>query len=276
MSGRALNIDSMIIAQISDLHAVPPGERLDGVDTNAMIEQAVCHLNGLVPAPGVVLVTGDLAEGGCEASYLSLRRALDRLEAPYYVIAGNHDRRDALRTAFHDHVYLPRDGFLQYAIETYPLRLVALDTLDEGRGGGRLCDRRLEWVDETLAAQPESPTLLFMHHPPFETGIGWMDKSAFVGGEAFERLLERHRQVRRVICGHLHRAITTTLGATTVSVVPSTCYQVHLNLAPAATPHIVMEPPACHLHVWTGSRLMTHESFIAGMPSPIDLSKPVA
>ena len=44
------------------------------------------------------------------------------------------------------------DGpFIQYAIDDHPLRLVGLDTLDEGRIGGRLCAARLEWLERTLA-----------------------------------------------------------------------------------------------------------------------------
>ena len=264
----------MLIAQMTDLHALPPGQLLDGVDTNSMLEQAIEHLNRLRPAPDVVLVTGDLVEGGCEKSYRTLRGALDRLEHPYHVIVGNHDRRQRLRRVFHDHDYLPSKGFVQYTLEDYPVRLVALDTLDDGRGGGRLCPERLAWLESTLGDAPDRPTLLFMHHPPFETGIGWMDKAAFIGEEAFTALLARCPQVRRVICGHLHRAINTVLGGVHVSVAPSTCYQVHLDLTPKASPHIVMEPPACYLHVWNGSSFVTHESFIAGVPAPIDLTKP--
>ena len=55
---------------------------------------------------------------------------------PVFVIPGNHDAREPLRAAFGGDGYLPADGFLQYAIEDYPLRLVALDTLIPGEGGG--------------------------------------------------------------------------------------------------------------------------------------------
>ena len=75
---------------------------------------------------------------------------------PVFVIPGNHDSRDLLRAAFGADGYLPKDGFLQYAIEDYPVRLVALDTHIPGEGGGELCDERLAWLDRTLAASPES------------------------------------------------------------------------------------------------------------------------
>ena len=59
-----------------------------------------------------------------------------------------------LRAAIAADGYLPADGFLQYAIEDYPVRLVALDTLIPGEAGGLLCSARLAWVDHVLALAP--------------------------------------------------------------------------------------------------------------------------
>ena len=90
--------------------------------------------------------------------------------------------------AFPDHAYLPRDGgFLQYCVEDWPLRLIALDTIIPGEPGGRLCEQRLAWLAARLAEQPERATLIMMHHPPFATGIGHMDGMAL---EAPERLAD--------------------------------------------------------------------------------------
>ena len=36
--------------------------------------------------------------------------------------------------------------FVQYVVDDYPVRLIALDTLDDGRIGGRLCAERLAWI----------------------------------------------------------------------------------------------------------------------------------
>src|SRR5260370_18732762 len=50
-------------------------------------------------------------------------------------------------------------GYLQFANEDYPVRLVALDTLVSGQHGGMLCAERLGWLDTALAAQLDRPTL---------------------------------------------------------------------------------------------------------------------
>ena len=88
-----------------------------------------------------MIATGDLVEGGKPEEYARLRRLLAPLAMPVHLIPGNHDARDALRAAFADHAYLPPTGFLQYTVEDLPVRLIALDTLVEGKGHGALCAR---------------------------------------------------------------------------------------------------------------------------------------
>jgi 3',5'-cyclic-AMP phosphodiesterase len=167
----------MLIAQISDMHIKPPGELLyKRVDTAGYLERAVAHVTALDPRPDIVLATGDLVDGGAVAEYELLRRLLAPLAMPVYLIPGNHDRRDTMRQVFADHVYLPKNGFLQYVFEHGDLRLIALDTLVEGKPWGELCAERLSWLEERLG-ESDRPTLLFMHHPPFDVGITAFDRA---------------------------------------------------------------------------------------------------
>src|SRR5512136_3015018 len=130
----------MLICQISDLH-VTTGERLSGVvDTNAMLRACVAHIGALPTRPDVLLVTGDLVDRGRPEEYARVRAALAPLGLPTHVIPGNHDHRDALRAAFADNAAMRgTSGFVQYVVEDHPLRIVMLDTVIPGEGGGRLC-----------------------------------------------------------------------------------------------------------------------------------------
>src|SRR5205807_6408802 len=121
---------------------------------------------------------------------------------PFFVIPGNVDAREPLRQAFLPDGYLPDAGFLHYAIEDYPLRLIGLDTHIPGAGGGVLCDERLAWLDATLSAAPARPTVLLMHHPPFMTGIARMDQASLDNAAAFASVVARHPQIERILCGH--------------------------------------------------------------------------
>jgi 3',5'-cyclic AMP phosphodiesterase CpdA len=261
----------MLIAQLSDPHIVAAGRKILGrVDTPACLERAVAHVNGLIPRADLVLLTGDLVDDGTPESYANLRRILDRLQAPYAVLPGNHDDRENLRAAFPDLPDLPRDGgFLHYTIEDRPLRVVALDTIVPGEVGGALCRERLDWLEQRLGEAPDRPTLIAMHHPPFASGIEEMDAINCANSAALGALLERHAQVVRIVCGHIHRPITFGWAGTVVTTAPSTAHQVALDLRPGAPVTWVAEPPACQLHYWLPeSGLVTHLSYIGDYGGP--------
>jgi Icc protein len=258
----------MLLAQITDTHIRRPGDLAYGVvDTAAFLERAVTALCRLDPAPDATVVTGDLVDAGEDEEYAHLRALLAPLAMPVFVIPGNHDARAPLRRAFAADGYLPRAGFLHYTIEEYPLRLVALDTLIPGAVGGELCRERLSWLDRALAAAPERPTLVLMHHPPFVTGIGHMDRIGLSGIPAFAEIVARHPQVERILCGHLHRAIDRRFAGTVAGTAPSTAHQVALDLAPAAPLAFTFEPPGYQLHYWNENEgLVTHTAVIGEWP----------
>ena len=261
----------MIIAQISDMHIRPPGRlAYRQVDTAAFLARAVDHLSRMVPRSDLALATGDLVDAGSPAEYRHLRELLAPLPMPVYLIPGNHDSREALAAVFTDHDYLPRDGgFQQYVVERYPVRLIALDTLLPGKGSGLLCEERLAWLAARLAEAPDRPTIIFMHHPPFATGIGHMDQLGLEGAEAMGAVVARHPRVERVLCGHLHRPIQVRWHGTVVSTAPSTAHQVVLDLRDDAPSAFTMEPPACLIHLWRpDTGLVTHTSYIGHFAGP--------
>jgi 3',5'-cyclic AMP phosphodiesterase CpdA len=260
----------MLIAHLSDPHVCRPGAFSNGVvDTNACLRRAVAHVAALAPVPDCVLMTGDLVESGAPEEYAVLRELLAPLEAPVYLLPGNHDGREALRAAFPDHGYLPREGpFLHYALALGPLRLVALDTVEPGRVEGLLCEARLAWLAGRLEEAPAVPTLVCMHHPPFETGLP-MDRHMLRNGAEVGELIARHPQVERVLCGHVHRPVQLRWRGTLGCIAPSTAHQVVLELTPGAPSTFTLEPPGYLLHQWReGTGLVTHYGLIGSYPGP--------
>jgi Icc protein len=260
----------MLIAQISDMHIKKPGELLYGrIDTQGFLERAVVHVNALDPSPDIALVTGDLVDGGKPEEYANLKRMLGALRMPYYLIPGNHDARDPLRAAFPEHSYLPRDGFLQYVVEDLPLRLIALDTLVPGEGHGALRPEQLEWLQARLD-ESDKPTLLFMHHPPFDCGIEALDNALLnEGADRLAAIVRARGTVERVLCGHVHRPIQVRWAGTMASIAPSTAHQATLDLRPGAKLSMTMDPPGIALHLWrpqTG--LITHLSYVGPYEGP--------
>jgi len=225
----------MLIAQITDTHVVAPGELVaDRVDSGAALEATVRRIGQLPVAPALVVGTGDLVNDARPDQYDRLQAILADLSAPFVPVPGNHDDRGELRRRFGD--VLPPGGPddpIDHVLDLDGLRLVLLDTQVPGRIGGAITHAQLAWLDGVLSDDRDRPTVVFQHHPPFVTGIGFMDREGFVGGEAYEAMLTRHHHVELVSCGHLHRSIVHRFGGTVACTWPSTCVGLELALGDA-------------------------------------------
>ncbi|MCC2596277.1 phosphodiesterase [Pusillimonas sp. MFBS29] len=265
----------MLIAQISDLHIQADGKHKELIQAERHLTTCIQALNRLAPRPDLVVITGDLTERGRRQEYMTLKPLLAELDMPYLLIPGNHDSPAMLREVFHEHAYLQRgpasdSPFIQYVIDDWPLRIVALDTTIPMRSEGGLCAERLQWLSDTLAQAPEAPTLILMHHPPFQTGIREMDELGLLTGrEAFAGIIAPYHNIERILCGHLHRTMLCRVGPTVASTCPGTAHQIVLDLKPDAQAlSFNFEPPGYQLH-WQGAHgLVTHHAVIGEFPGP--------
>lgn len=248
----------MLLCQISDPHTAIEGTlAYDRIDTAGMLERCVRKILALGRRPDAVVVTGDLTYSSTPAEYGALADLLSPLPMPVYLAIGNHDDRTAFYAAFPQYRARTGGGFVQYAVDDLPVRLVVLDTVVEGKPHGALCDERLAWLDRTLAAAPR-PTVIAQHHPPFVTGMAKMDAMTLAHPEREAAVVARHAHVERVICGHYHRPIHARFGGTVATVCPSTAHQLQLRLNPDDELGFAFEPAAFMLHLWNGQQVVTH------------------
>ncbi len=253
----------MLIAQMTDIHI--------GFDPTAKPEELNrirfrATLDRLLDAPNPVdmlVLTGDLTDHGDKDSFEKTAALLEKCPMPIHAIPGNHDTREGLLHAFPD---TPgHDGFIQYAVEQDGLRILMLDTLELGRHGGAFCDQRAAWLSAELNAHVSTPTLIFMHHPPVVSGIGWMDPGpAEPWMVRFEDAVRGHEQIKAIHCGHLHRPLVGTVAGIPLCVTPSVAPLVAMDLreidpdTPDNRDLITTESPTYALHRWENGELVTH------------------
>ena len=250
---------SFLLAQLSDPHI---GATWAGEGSVDRLAAAVRSVREVRPQPDAVLVTGDLADHATDEEYQLLSELLAPLGAPIHALPGNHDDRRAL----HRHFGVPgADGEpVQYSVDLGPLRLVALDTTIPGEDGGALDGGRLEWLDSELALAPGRLTLVAMHHPPIVTGIPAWDEIGLreADRQALAEVIERHPQVRRLVSGHVHRAIIGELAGRSVLVVPSTYVQGRLNFAMQEL-ELSADPAGFAVHAVVNGELVSHVQPVA-------------
>lgn len=261
----------MIIAQITDSHVAVRETPVDKRFATAKhLEQAVTHLMLLPKQPDIVIVTGDCAESGSIPEYELFRQLLQPLDMPVYVIPGNHDNRENLHQVFGDQGDRHDQDFMQYVVEAGAVRLIALDTVTQGRDRGELCHQRLAWLEERLNENRSSPTILFQHHPPFPIGIPLLDRGGFGEVEAFGRLVESHPNIERIMAGHVHCHVMRRFHGTMAVACPSTAHQIHVDLRQQKGLSMAMTPPVALLHFWTEQTgLLTYTSSIGDYGPPL-------
>jgi 3',5'-cyclic-AMP phosphodiesterase len=240
----------VLIAQISDLHVKPVGMRAyREVDTAAALARCIKELNRFAPRPDLVVISGDLVDVPSKDAYHHLVSLLAPLQIPFAAIPGNHDDRDLLRAAL-PAGYVRPTGALHSTRVVGNVDVVLIDSITPGRDYGTLDADSLAWLDAALAASPTRPALLFMHHPPFVTGIGHMDVQNLRNAGELADIVRRHRRTRLVAAGHVHRATLTSFAGVAATICPAANHAVALDLDARLPPSFMIEPPAFHLHVW--------------------------
>ncbi len=241
----------LLIAQISDLHIKAPGVLAYGkVDTAAALVACVKELNRFTPRPDLVVISGDLADTPTAEEYAHLKRLLTPLEIPFVAIPGNHDDRAMTRAALPELGYAQPSGLLNSVRAVGELDIVLIDSTVPGSNFGTLDATTLAWLDATLAASLTRPALLFLHHPPFVTGIAHMDVQNLRNADAFASVLQQHKRVRLIAAGHVHRAVFAQFAGIPATICPAPNHAVALDLDARMPPSMKIEPPAFHLHAW--------------------------
>lgn len=263
----------MLMAHLSDLHVTHPESPVAAFsDGAAALESAVAHLNGLERTVDAVLITGDLVNDGTVAEYEQLRELLEPLAAPYHLLAGNHDDPHAMRAVFPEHSYVPTERPLHWVIDDHEVRLVAIDTTLAGRHDGELDESEVRWLDGILREDPERPTIVLMHHPPFVTGMYWMDYGGCDGSDRLKAVIDAHPNVVAVLAGHVHRMFHVAWGSTMVATAPALTYQAVPALRQDSRPLVADVVAPIPLLWWTGGNLLNFHTDYRLPYSTLDLS----
>jgi len=262
-------------AQLSDTHICVPGGRLfNGVDSATQLQKALDWLLSEHIRLDAVLISGDLTQDGRVEEYRHLRQLLSPIanKLPVYLVLGNHDHYANFMEVFADYPGVSQtlgSQSLQYRATLGNYQLVVLDSLEPGDDQGHLNDERLQWLDETLQAS-SAPCILVIHHPMIDIGNPLMDQMHLYESAAFGHILEKHKHVRRILCGHIHRTIFGSFKNIPVIICPSTAHQYPINLTRSTAKILSREAPGFLMHTQiAGEHIVTHQIPITAFESAV-------
>ncbi len=254
----------MIIAQISDTHIA-----LDTPDTDRRIRDfasTIADINALQPAPDVIVHTGDIVHNGRADEYAEAVAILAKARAPVYVMVGNKDNRANLREAFSAYGYLGANSdFIDYALDDYPVRLIALDTLSPGSNKGDFCGERIRQCIDLIDAETTKPIAVFTHHPPFEVTVG-PDPLHFETRDVMSglrRALQHSGRIVAIFSGHVHRAAAGNVARIPATVMPC----IATTLRKGDYPADMKTRPIYHVHRFDPAWGFSTETRIVGKRS---------
>lgn len=113
------------------------------------------------------------------------------------------------------------DGRINWVLDVSGVRLLGLDTVIPGQGGGEIDAETLDFLDGALQDAASRPVLLATHHPPFSCGIRFMDSIGLEGVEALARRLAVREGDLCSISGHVHGIHVSTVGGGPAITCPS-------------------------------------------------------
>ena len=242
------------VLQFTDTHLSRAGSfvsrKLNTRDCFIRLVQRVQEVAHQIEPVDAIVVTGDVSDDGSAESYVIFRSLAAVLDAPLFVIPGNHDRREAMRAAFGADGYLPPAGKLNWRGSAGDITLIGLDTLIEGEGGGEFDDETFAFLQSALGDAGEAPVLLALHHPPFRTGIQFMDRIGLKGSDQLAAVLTAHQGPLRGICGHIHCAMVAEVGGKIAMSGPSPASSFPMDLRDGAAAGFMTEPDGFMVHVW--------------------------
>jgi Icc protein len=204
------------LLQLTDPHLFASAQgRLRGVQTLESLQQVLAHARARKLNVDAVLCTGDIVndEPGGYAHFSSAMRAFGK---PVYCVPGNHD------DVTHMHSALGASPFqVGGHVDLGAWRLILVDSCVPGQAGGRISERELQRLDESLRTT-ERYAMVCMHHHPVEMASTWLDQVGIENAAAFFEVLDAHSQVRVITWGHVHQCFDARRRGVRLLATPST------------------------------------------------------
>lgn len=221
------------LLQITDCHlGSQPNTELLGMNTDESLYDVLSLLKEQ-ETPDLIVCSGDISGDGGVASYERFLAIMAEQfpNIPLAWLPGNHDDPASMMQV----KPLP----IENAHKAGGWNLVFLDSKIPREEGGELKPQDLDYLDDLLAASPDLPTLIFLHHQLVDVGSDWVDQYKVKNSEAFFKVVDRYDCVKGIAWGHVHQEFSCERKGVALMATPSTCVQFTPNMIEFQVDHLM-------------------------------------
>jgi len=153
----------------------------------------------------LAVVNGDLTADFLPEQFQLAKEMLDRLEAPYYVVRGNHDRVEKFPEDYFEKTFGLDESW--YSFDQGGVHFTVLDDSRLADGWHGFPKEEWEWLERELESHRDVPVIIFSHRP---IGASWSDVNKKIRKRMLA-LFSQHPQIIAVFNAHSHRANIVTV-----------------------------------------------------------------
>jgi Icc protein len=209
------------ILQLTDSHILgTPEATLLGIDTAYYFNSVLEHAFNSAMRFDLCLLTGDLAQDPCPASYRHLLDKLEDYDIPSVCLPGNHDDF----------------GMMQEILNTERIncrkqvfwgnwQIIALNSQILDSPNGYLAQAELSFLGQCLKQHTDLFALIAIHHHCVPSRTVWMDSMMIGNAQDLFDLIKQFPNVKAIVSGHIHQEMDIQFDSVRVLTTPSTCFQ---------------------------------------------------
>lgn len=211
------------VLQISDCHLVTKGAELIGVDTQASLQAVLGKALAEFEADAII-ASGDLAHDPARDVYQRFHQTIQQATlAPLLCLPGNHDVLGVMQGA----------GLPMTPVEIGGWHLNWLDSHEDELPRALITEADKNSLRERLAHTQAQHVLLATHHPLVAVNAPWLDKDRIQNpvellqwcAKCCAQANPAGGDLRVVVFGHAHQAVSGQCAGIPVYGAPSTCFQ---------------------------------------------------
>lgn len=181
-----INVRPFKFAYLADTH-------VDGGEANvADLEASVADINGQSDIDFVIFA-GDITEFGSDEEIVKAKSVVDKLNVPYYIVAGNHDSKWSESGC---NTFAEVFGYEEFEFVFNGVKFIGTNSGPNMRMAPALVPREsMVWLDSVSQAVPANMPVIFVNHYP-------LDNAMLNYQDVLDYLSRMNTQLS--MCGHGH------------------------------------------------------------------------